>query len=510
MASGAGGDREAIGRPRALHIGWELQDHDPSHPRLPVTIASRPGQHSARRPPARPGSRQRAASAVAGATVWGLFAGYRIWRTVAGPALQWQDSTTYEAASRHPVASLAFLAGQRAPVAPLLWKLTGNPGTYVVTQAVIAVVAWSVLAATVARLVRPGWPALVAWTATLGFATCWQIVEWDWSVLSESISLSAVAVIAASTIWCWERLTLPRAATLVVACVAYEEARDQAIWAVGATSVVILVYCGARAIAGRRRRPPRASPTPAATSAVAALALVLLATAALAEAGAAYANRNAVNLEDVFYVRVLPFPQRVAWFADHGMPEAGALDAVARASTAPAGRAKVVAPDLASPDWAPLRTWFETRAETTFLGYVATHPVFDLTAPFRRPQLSFNDADGNLAFYGGFGHREGNRSTLPVLASLLWPPWDIDAVVAAGAVAVLSVRRRWPRRLLAAAATLAATGAVSMLIAWQGDGMEVARHTVEGNAETRVALLLLAIVAVLPASNPEPAARADP
>ncbi len=426
--------------------------------------------------------------------IWALFAGYRIWRSVSGPPWQWQDSATYIAAARHPLLSVAFLAGQRAPVVPLLWKLTGTPESYVVTQTVLAVAAWSVLALTVARLARPGWAATVAGTAVLGFATCWKVLEWDWSVLSESVSLSCVALIAAATIWLSRRFSLPRAATLVAACVVYEGARDQAIWAAGATGIGLVAWAALRgeqpsrrpAARGNRRSPRR----------LAALGLVLLATAGLGEAGAAYSGRNVVNVEDVFVVRIFPFPSRVAWFARHGMPQSASLDALARTTPAKPGKAEVVGPDLQASSWAPLAGWFDHRAEVTFLEFVATHPGYDLTTPFRRPELTFNDAGGNLAFYGVVGN--GTRSFLPVLPALLFPSWPVEAALAAGSLALVALRRRHDPELLAALAALALTGALSMLIAWQGDGMEVARHTVEGSVQVRLAVLVLALLAVLP------------
>ena len=44
---------------------------------------------------------------------------------------------------------------------------------------------------------------------------------------------------------------------------------------------------------------------------------------------------------------------------------------------------------------------------------------------------------------------------------------------------------------------LGGLGIVTMLIAWHGDGEEVTRHTVEGFAELRASVLILAVVGVL-------------
>jgi hypothetical protein len=61
---------------------------------------------------------------------------------------------------------------------------------------------------------------------------------------------------------------------------------------------------------------------------------------------------------------------------------------------------------------------------------------------------------------------------------------------------------------------LGALGVLAMLIAWQGDGQEVPRHTVEGFAEVRVCVLVMAVVGVLRAvpvgQRGRPAERSRP
>ncbi len=452
----------------------------------PMARASTAGGTTAGRTP-RPATRGRRASWSAAVAVWGLFAGYRVWRTVAGPAWMWQDSASYVAVSRHRIFSLAFLAGRRAPLVPLVWKLAASPATFVVAQTVIAVAAWTLLAATVATTVRAGWPALVAAAATLGFASCWQVLEWDWSVLSESLSLSAVAVIASATIWLLRRFSLPRAAVLVAACALYEAARDQAIWSVGLAAAGLVAYAAVRAATRAR---------PGAARHALGLGLVLLATAGLGEVGAAHAGRNIVNVEDVFVVRVFPDPPRVAWFARHGMPQSGAVEVLARATHAPPGQAKVVAPDLTSPFWAPLARWFAAHSELAYIHFLATHPLYDLTAPLHRPALTYNNADGNLAFYGDIHNH--TRNFLPVLPDVFFPPWQTEAAIAIAALTLLARRGRQPPHLIASLATIALTGTLSALIAWNGDGMEIVRHTIEGNVQTRLAILIAALAALLP------------
>lgn len=378
--------------------------------------------------------RDHALEIVLGLEVWCLFAGYLIWRTVAGPAWIWQDSRAYIAVAGASFPSVTLLAGARAPVVPLLWKVTDTPERYVVTQTIIAVLAWTALAVTVARLVRPGWRALLAGTVVLAFASSWEIVEWDWSVLSESISLSAVAVICASTIWLARRFTTPRAVVLLGACLVYAGARDQAIWIIALAGGAVCAFALLRLVARQH------GPAPAVrVRGIVLLGVALLGVAVLNEAGAASAHRNVINVEDVFNVRVFPFPSRVAWFAAHGMPQAAAIDVTAAATPTPPGMAKVVRPDLASPTWRPLARWFPTDSEGIFIEYLVTHPGYDLTAPFATPALTYNNANGNLAFYGDINN--GTRHFLPVIPTVLFPSWQIDLALAVVGISLMVVRR---------------------------------------------------------------------
>src|SRR6185503_14851161 len=91
-------------------------------------------------------------------------------------------------------------SGVRPPVAPLLWRITGTPTSFIVVQTLIAIAAWCFLAWVAAMVARPGWPRLVSGAAVLAFACSMPVVIWDRSVLSESLSFSALALVFATAI----------------------------------------------------------------------------------------------------------------------------------------------------------------------------------------------------------------------------------------------------------------------------------------------------------------------
>lgn len=424
--------------------------------------------------------RRLVAPAAAGAG-WCGFAGYVIWQGTSGRPLVWPDTTSYAVVAGHPLWSTGFWAGQRPPLVPLLMKAAGKASGFTAVQSVIAALSWGVLAFTVGRLLEPGWRRVVAVWVMVGFASSTPIVLWNRSVLSESLSLSFLALLVAAVIATARRVTWPRIGAIALAGLAFAGARDAQVWTVGLLGLVVAVVAVVRG--WRRRRFPRR---------IGALGLGLLAAGGLTGSVVAHTGRSDQNVVDVLVVRIFPFPNRVAWFAAHGMPEARAIDQLA-AETEPLspGTAVVVGFDPTDPAFRSLENWISDDGPSTYLLWLATHPGYLISEPFVRPEAAYNYAEGRLTFYAAT-----DRVDSP-LSSVLWPAWwwllPMTAIGVAGAV----VSGAWREHGWQVVMVLGALGVVSMLIAWQGDGEEVTRHTVEGFAEVRISVLVVALVGVL-------------
>lgn len=413
----------------------------------------------------------------------------------------WEDSKAYFAVGRDGWLSLQLWAGSRAPLVPALMKLTGTYYRYEVLQGIVGGLAWAFLAYTVSRLVSASWRKPVVTLIVLGFAASPLVVMWDGSALSESPSLSMLAVVWASGIWLLRRFTWVRLALLGASTLAYCTLRDADIPTVGTIGVVLVgvgflvlvegVVNDGRARLGRNW--PRARP---ATAVGALLILVAGLTG-----GAAYSShRGVVNVEQAFDVRIFPYPARVAWFASDGMPEASEIDHLAPRVLPSPGSAPVVDLDLDSPQWAPLRTWFSRHGTTAYVTFLVLHPGYVLTAPFASPPLTYNNPTGEIAFYQPTGY-----PLAPVLGDMFAPNRVVVAIMALAALVVAAVRRVWRLRAWRFTALFAVLGLWSMLLAWHGDGEQVTRHIVEGDVEVRVGVLLALLVAVF-ATRPAVAA----
>ncbi len=433
---------------------------------------------------------------------WSAFTAYRIWQAVTNPPAVWQDSLAYRAVSYHGLFSAKLWVGPRSPLVPVLMKATDGFQHYALAQAILGSLAWGVLAFTVSRLVPRGWREVVMAWAVLGFATAPLVVQWDWSALSESPSLSALALLCACGIWLVQRFTWVRLGVLGLATLVYVGLRDADIWTMAGLGAIVLgagVYVTARGAAmgpGTLAEMCRAGWHR--TRRWVLVGAVLLAASSLAGAGAYASHRNVVNIEEALYVRVFPFPDRVAWFSAHGMPEAQEIDAQARATpAATVATAQVVGIDFSDPKWAALKDWFSNDAMTTYAVFLLTHPAYVVSAPFDSPPLTYNNASGQLAFYLPIGHHP-----ISEFETVFAPNRFVVITLALLGLAIGTGRRILRRSEWRFLIAFVVVGLFSMLLAWHGEGMEVTRHMVEGDVEVRLGVLLLLLLAVLGKAPP--------
>jgi hypothetical protein len=415
-------------------------------------------------------------AAVAGI---GVFAWFRIWQARVGDPLVWQDSLQYRALGNQPLLSHEIWAGDRPPVTPLLWKLAGSDPTFVLLQTLASVAAWSTLAVVTARRIRPWWGRLVAGGAVLGFAATRPVTQWDRSVLSESLSLTLLALLFAVAIIWATRPTVPRTVGVIAVALVFAATRDTQIWVIALAAAAFGAYALWRGL-----RVDAASARPALVVAAGLVAVVVV-----TGASSVASHRDVKNVQNALAVRVFPYPSRIAWFADHGMPQAARLTRLAKAKPVAPGDAPVVTIDPADPAFQPLAQWMRSDAARTYVEWLLLHPSTVLKEPLVRPERTFNNADGHLSMYAA-----SDRTDAPLLTTILYPSWAwvlLAAFVAVAGGLYLGLDRRGEWAVIA---LLGALGLAHMLIAWHGDGMETTRHASVGNVQVRLGVLLLLVL----------------
>jgi len=355
---------------------------------------------------------------------WAGFVGFKLSEALSGTPIMWQDTELYVKVAHAGWFSSGLWTGERAPLVPVLWKLTGTPTSFVVVQTVFSILCWTALAIVVTRVVAAGWWRLVAFVAVLGLATTAPVRLWDHSVLSETMALSWLALLTTVLLLVVRRPTWPRVIAVGLSALGFAATRDTDVF----TPLVLGLVLAACAVGRRFRVRWR----------LVAVAGALLAGAALPLALGMASDRSNLNVRNNYYVRVFPYESRVAWFAGQGMPQQRMIDELASAQQTSPGQMPVVAPDMNDPAYAPLYRWIRSHGAVTYLEWLGTHPRYVITAPFDRLPEAFNNADGQLSFYAG-----GAASTEP-LDKLFAGRWWYAMAVAAIALVTAGPRARHP------------------------------------------------------------------
>jgi hypothetical protein len=216
----------------------------------------------------------------------------------------------------------------------------------------------------------------------------------------------------------------------------------------------------------------------------------------LVAVGSAHGERQAFPTRNVYAVRVLPYPDRVRWFADHGMPQADEfLGPDRRVPYEEPGLPPIVSVGDDDPELGEWLAWVRGDGRAAFARFVATHPGYLVSEPTRVPERTFNNARGDREFYAAL-----DRPELPLVDTVLARRTAEVLLVAGLALGWAIGRRRWTPTL--------ATGLVTALlalphgaVAWHSDGMETARHLVVPALQFHLGVLLM-LVGMFPAAGP--------
>jgi hypothetical protein len=476
----------------------------------PASPGAQPTDHRERAGPEHVDDSSGGASAGVGAdAVWPVFAvallvggGVRSWQLWGGGILMWQDTTDFLAAAAGSWASADLWAGARPPGAPALLKLvSGEAQAFAAVQAALAIVCWALLAASVATVVGGRWARWVAPAAVLALSCTTPVTMWERSVLSESAAISSLALVVAAGLHVARGVTWGRTVLLAAALVPWLATRDTnavvALLGGAALLGVAIAEALVRRRGGRSAREAAAAP-PGWRGPVVGLGAAGVALGLLVALGAVHGERQAFPMRNVYEVRVLPYPERVRWFAHHGMPQAEAFlgEDGREPHVVPRGPPVIYVPED-DPKLGPWVDWVESDGRGAFARFVATHPGYAFGEPLRTPERAFNNAMGDRDFYAARDQRE-----VPLVDRLFALPTPVVLVVAGAAGGLAVGRRRWTPAFAVGVAT-AALAVPHGLVAWHSDGMETARHLVVPALQFHLGVLLMAIGALThPAGAP--------
>jgi hypothetical protein len=388
------------------------------------------------------------------------------------------DTREYLVVAREPITSLDFWAGERAVIVPLVYKvLPDSTGWRTGVQLAVSIACWTALASATAAVLRHRWVRLGGFVAVLAFSAVPAVVQWDALVLSESLSISLGALWVATWLVLFRR---PGPATVVAVIGA------SLLWALTRDSNGVVIACSLVAAAASILLPGRRRVGLALLGGLAATLLIASATTS------GPTPRWERPLFQVIERRMLPNAEAREHFADRGMPLTPGVRAL---QGIPLSRRAREAKRKPRPPRPPeYRRWVRRHGRSTYASYLASHPyVTAKLAWFGRERLLDSR---RLRPY----RARDAQAVLPgPLASVLYPPGVGALFVALGVVGLLAAFAAWragPRPVWLVPLVLLGAQVPHALLVWHGDVADIPRHAVLVGLLSRLAPLLLALLAL--------------
>lgn len=307
--------------------------------------------------------------------------------------------------------------------------------------------------------------------------------------LCGALLLSPLVIVWPPTILS-EALLTPILILFMISCLAYDRMGPWALVGIGlacclvalvrdALIVFVWLFAGLLGANLLVARTTRRAPV-AAGLALLALAAVL---GYVRTAYIDYEGRYAQTLVNVIQLRILPDPQRRAFFVARGMPTPPVV--MQHAGLVAWSDNMVFAPDAELPsDYVAFRKWVLAKGNATYLKFLASHPRYLWRALFETPNLGSYPGDFRYSILDVFS-TPGNiyqvhRAPYPasVRDFLLAPFGRALSLLFFLVIAARYVWRTVRRQPLSAVDVAALTGFASLLFVYHADAWDLWRHAV--------------------------------
>lgn len=363
------------------------------------------------------------------------------------------DSGEYYKLASTPLADSRFWGAARPPAVLLFYKLFGGydyeadgyyykawdwdrNGFYVddtgllLSQTTFSLAAFSFLALACAGTARTEMGRLFLFVFPLLFSFVPDVARWNFIALSESLSISLFVVFTGAWILFLSTRRSPWLAGVATSALFWGGARD--------TNAYVLVM-----IAGIVTISMIVSTRFSARIPLTALCIWFIGIFTLSSFSAEAGGRWIFPFYNVMGQRILPVPEHVSWFSNHGMPIDPELLKQAGKWASDDGWAFFNEPRLEK-----FRAWTLDHGKGAYVKFLISHFTYSATAPF----LGFSGKRVGLLLIG-------NGLTI-CLAFVSW-------------------RRRWLHRLppLAVPLIMVLSSVPHAWLAWHGDAMETVRHS---------------------------------
>ncbi|MEK6276667.1 MAG: hypothetical protein AABM29_01450 [Actinomycetota bacterium] len=378
-----------------------------------------------------------------------------------------------------PLFSEEFVAGWRAPTLPLLYKVLSSDGLRIAGQLAISITCWLALAAVLSSSLADRRMQVLGFVSVLVFSLSPEILLWDPDLLSESISISLTAALAASWLLLLRDPTGFRVALMLAIAAAWTWARDPHPYLL----LLLAAVVAASLLVGGRKR----------VRVVIVAGLVAISAAGILSASVGY-PRWQYPLQNVIVLRISADPEALEYFEDEGMPVTRRFVKLTRSY-----RETDIDPFLYPVDPVePLmgfQYWFQEEGRGPYARFLLTHPGFvDNAFGHLDNALLYPDVDGVDQY-----ESEQGPWRFPLFTDLLYPrnPWL--PLVYLGAViglAIAAFARAGPRLYWVVPAFLIGSSLPFAVFLYHGDAIEIDRHAFIASLFLRLGTLLLLLMAV--------------
>jgi hypothetical protein len=422
----------------------------------------------------------------------------------------YNDTLSYVITAEHSLLSASFWLGLRPFTYPLFLSLLNvNQGNYtsvemmqVVTtaQAWISIFCWASLAISVSQAIRQEILRPLVFGCILMFSVTPEISLWDFSVISESFTLSCFALMLAVWIWLFTFFAKPEKpgirwlflALSLLATLLYVFTRDSNIYLVLICSITFL----AASLFIKHFKPLRQ---------VTLIFLVLsMGIYFFHSFSLSTGDRWQVFLYDQLAMRILKSETATQFFVENGLPDSQKLRSTANMT--PGEYQPIYKSD---PELGPVREWVARDSKRVYISYL----LDDLPGTLVTPLLKYN----KLLNSNNLEYRNPKYGVLPIssqidrLVSILYNQNTL-ALLITGLLAIAGliyflIRNPGPVWLVLLAVILTMYPAMGLI--WHAEPMEIERHALQIGIQFRLAGLIVFLflaqeiyTAMLQAPNP--------
>lgn len=271
------------------------------------------------------------------------------------------DTTSYVRISQEPVFGNKFLAGSRPFIFPLALKLFGNDDETVVwAQGILSIVSWSLLAVAAAYSLHIPFLKFAAFGLILLFSLYRYIIGWDSVLLTESLSLSFLALFLAGWLWLIKEWHWGKVIFVLIVGLLWAFSRDTNAWVLLMIALFLFLLLGLQVIAGKYL----------------ALSSAFLAIFFLSNLSADLGDRWVFPFQNILGRRILPHTQAIDFFASCGMPVSPELMELAGGYANTSARAFYEDPALEE-----YRLWLHQTGKLCYVKWLLSDPLESIKAP---------------------------------------------------------------------------------------------------------------------------------